>query len=89
MFDIADERINHEMRVFGRNMLHNDLDDMVSILVADTVENVVLKLINHSGLLVNKNMLQSLENISIRSQSLEAQLTVCTTLQPYTWQDSS
>ena len=62
VLDVADECVNHEVCVFGRNVLHYDLYDMVTILITDTVENVILELINHGGLLVNKNMLQSLEN---------------------------
>jgi len=89
VFDVADECINHEMCVFGRNVLHNDLDDMVAILITDTIENVIFELINHGGLLMNKNMLESLEKNELSIAVFDSKLTVCTTLHPYTWQDSS
>lgn len=56
------ESVDDELDVLRWNPFNGLLDDMVSILVTDTLEHVVLELLDHGCLLIGKDMFQRLIN---------------------------
>lgn len=66
---------------------------MVTILIPDTFENVILKFFNHSGLLISEDMLQCLIRL-INQKTIFSNPTTCiitfwTTRHPYIWVDKA
>lgn len=57
---LVGEGIYDEVNVFGRNALDGFLNDMIPVLILDTLEDVALQLFNQLGLLVDEDVLESL-----------------------------
>ena len=60
LLNVAGERVDDELDVFGRNPLESFLNHMVSILILDAFEDIVLKFPNQLRLLVGQDVFQSL-----------------------------
>jgi len=61
--DLSSERMDDELYMFGGYPLDGLLDDMVTILVFDTWEDMFFKLLDQLGLLIGQNVLESLWNV--------------------------
>lgn len=57
---LAFEGVNDELDMFCWDSLNCFLDNMVAMLVFDTLENVYLEFFNELGLLVSEDMFKSL-----------------------------
>ncbi len=55
--------MDDELYMFGGYPLDGLLDDMVTILVFDTWEDMFFKLLDQLGLLIGQNVLESLWNV--------------------------
>lgn len=60
MLHLVRERIDDETDVLGRDALDSFLNDMVAILILDTLQNLALKFLDQRGLLVGENVLKCL-----------------------------
>ena len=60
LLNVTGERVDDKLDVFRRDSLKSLLDHMISILILDTFQNVVLKFSNQLGLLISQNVFQSL-----------------------------
>ena len=63
--DLVGEGVDNERYVLCGNPLDSLLDHMVSILILDALEHLVLEFLDQCSLLVHKNMLKSLETVSV------------------------
>ena len=63
LLNVTGERIDDKLDVFRRDSLESLLDHMISILILDAFENVVLKFSNQLGLLISQNVFQSLPRL--------------------------
>lgn len=87
--DLASESIDNELDVLGWDSFDGFLHHMVSILILNTLEHVVLKFLNQLSLLVRQDVFESLVmSDDSREKSLGVK-TFCTTRHPYIWHDSS
>lgn len=57
---LAAEGVDDELHVLRRHTLDGLLNDMVTILVSHALQNMVLQLLHHGGLLVGKDVLEGL-----------------------------
>ena len=62
--DLPSECFDDELNVLGWNSLDGFLDDMVAVLILDTLEDIRLKLPDKLGLLVRKDMFESLRKLA-------------------------
>ena len=60
--DLAVESLDDELNVLGRNSLDGLLDHVIAILVLDTLQHVIVELFDERGLLINQNVLESLNS---------------------------
>ena len=63
LLNVTGERVDDKLYVFRRNSLESLLDHMISILILDTFEDVVLKFSNELRLLIGQNVFQSLPRL--------------------------
>lgn len=59
--NLAPESFNDELDMLGRDSLDSLLNNMVAVLILDTLENISLKLFDEFCLLIRKDMFQSLD----------------------------
>ena len=67
--NVAGEGVDDELYMFSGYSLESFLNDMISILILDAFENVVLKFPNQLRLLVGQNVFQSLCRLDERAKS--------------------
>jgi len=58
--DLASEGLDDELNMFSRNSFDGFLDDVVSVLILDTLEDVRLEFLNKFSLLIREDMFKSL-----------------------------
>lgn len=88
--NVACKGVDDELDMFSGYPFESFLDHMVSVLILDAFENVVLKFSNQLGLLTSQDMFQSLRHISEKQKRRHPKgPTFCTTRQPYIWQEST
>ncbi len=58
--NLASERVDDELNVFGRHSLDSFLHHVIAILILHAVDYVVLELLDQLCLLVGQNVLKSL-----------------------------
>ena len=63
LLNVTGEGIDDKLDMFRRNSLESLLDHMISVLILDAFENVVLKFSNQLGLLISQNVFQSLPRL--------------------------
>ena len=66
--DLADQRVQDELDVFGRNPFDGFLDDMITILIFDALEHFMFELLDQLRLLVGQNVLECLSSSALLSQ---------------------
>ena len=73
--DLASEGLDDKLNVLGRNTFDGFLDNVIAILVFHAFENIGLKLFDKLGLLIGKNMFESLNTLARQFKSENTRLT--------------
>ena len=81
--DIAPESLNNLLDVVHRDSVNNLLDDVIAVLILDSLEHILFKLLDHGCLLLGEGVFQGLDPISFCSCLQPGKLTFWTTRQAY------
>lgn len=79
--------MDDELYMLGGDPLDGFLNDMITILVLDTMEDMFFKLFDQLRLLIGQNVLERLQEVNFVERIVRRGLTFWTTRQPYICKD--